>query len=140
MQNCKTINLTIDSCNMNTSMVGSAIKGICAGTSLREIDIFNVEVSVVEAINNVIEHAYTGKPGNRIDVKVSLFTDKLEFIISDSGTPFEFNEKPSINFDPEDLTTFPENGMGAFIIKEAMDEVKYKVVNGKNFLTLIKFL
>ena len=46
----------------------------------------------------------------------------------------------SLEFDPEDLRSIPEGGMGLVIIKEIMDSTGYKTEDGKNHLTMTKKL
>ena len=92
-------------------------------------------VSVVgEALNNVVEHAYDGRGGGEVTIRIVTTGDVLEVQMTDHGRPFEFDDAP----DP-DLASLPESGMGIYIIRELADEVTY-VPGPPNVLTMRKRL
>ncbi len=79
-------------------------------------------LSVVEAVNNAIVH------GNKMDfdkdvvLEYSIDDDKIDFIITDKGDGFDFNNIP----DP----TKPENiekthGRGIFLMNHLADEIEF---------------
>src|SRR3712207_7467379 len=69
------INLFIDSDLDKVAQIALAIRGLCTGlVSDDELDA--VELSVVEAINNVIKHGYGGEPGREIQVQVGLHREQ----------------------------------------------------------------
>ena len=45
-------------------------------------------------------------------------------------------EDPNINLSSEDREV---GGLGIFIVKKSMDDVKYEYTDGQNILTLIKY-
>ena len=95
-------------------------------------------VAIEEVFVNVAHYAYNGGDG---DVKVSIGFEannrNITFRIIDEGV--EFNplnkEDPDITLSAEDRQI---GGLGIFITKKTMDEVKYSYENGKNILTMIK--
>ncbi len=139
MQNSKTINLTIDSKETDVSLAGLAIRGICTNTPFSETDVYQIELSVVEAVTNIIKHAYNGEAGKSIDINLTLCSGHINFKIYDTGNSFELKGKPEIDPHNTDIETLPESGMGLFIIHAVMDEVRYETCNGKNILTLSKY-
>ena len=46
-----------------------------------------VEVFVIEAINNSIQHAYQGDPDHSVELEVTQLPGQLIFDVWDSGTP-----------------------------------------------------
>ena len=63
----------------------------------------------------------------------------LEFIIADSGLPFDPAQAPEAD------TTLvvderPIGGLGIYLVRQIMDVVRYERKDGKNILTLIKKL
>lgn len=103
----------------------------------------SVRLSVAEAVNNCIEHAYRYEAGHDIDISFELLDDNVTIRISDSGSPVPdglFDDVHLPEYDPDDSETFPEGGFGLFIIKSQMDKVLYESHNGINTLTLIKLL
>ena len=99
-----------------------------------------VEICLTEALNNVIKHAYKGEGPNKIEVDVTLNERILEIKILDQGTSRDSLVVKDLDFDPEDISSLPESGMGLFIIKQLMDEIEYYSLNGQNYFTLRKFL
>ncbi|MGA1824984.1 MAG: ATP-binding protein, partial [bacterium] len=126
------IRMIIDSNIKDVFLIGLAINKICSEIPLSEVDSYHLEVCVVEACNNAIEHAYDYKPGNEVEVVLELYLDRIEFQISDYGRTMKGEPVSSLDFDPHDREHLPEGSMGFPIIKTLMDKVEYKTQNGKN--------
>ncbi len=100
-----------------------------------------VLISLMEALNNSIEHSYLEEPGNNIDIIISASKTKVEVDIMETGIARTNFDKPKLQFDPNDLSTAPEGGMGLYIIDSLMDSVSYvseKGVNTTSFSKRIK--
>jgi serine/threonine-protein kinase RsbW len=140
----KSITLLIDSKLENVFLVGIAIKAICEFILFDKNDANNVELGITEAVNNVIKHAYNSEPDHKIEVTISVFSNKMVFQISDIGKGMNLNQCNSnhacFDFEPNKIETLPVGGMGLHIINSVMDKASYKTVDGKNVLTLVKLL
>lgn len=136
----KTIKMTINSRLEEVSLVGSAVHGICANLSLSGTEASQMEACVVEVVNNAIKHSYHLQPGHEVDITISLYPDRIEFSICNTGEPMKSWEKTSIDFDPQDVCALPEGGMGLYIIKSIMDEVTYEYLDGVNNFSMSKHL
>lgn len=97
-----------------------------------------IDVSVEEIFVNIANYAYPDSTGSaRIQVEVTAepFLAQITFI--DSGVPYD----PLAKADP-DVTLSAEKrqigGLGIFMVKKSMDEVKYEFTDGQNILTLKK--
>lgn len=134
----KKITFAIDSNLRDVSLIGLSINKICSQIPLTDVEAYQIEACVVEAINNTIEHAYQHTPGNRVVVDVRLYLDRIAFKVSDTGLAMTSAATPSLDFDPDNLEALPEEGMGLFIIHQVMDQVAYRTENGKNILEMIK--
>ena len=99
-----------------------------------------LENGFTEALNNVIKHSYKGESDKPIEVVVNKKKKLLEIEIIDTGEARKSFEKPTLDFDPDDIQSLPEGGMGLFIIEEIMNETNYKVVDGKNIFIMRKFV
>ena len=66
-----------------------------------------------------------------------LAADTLNFVITDSGTPFDPTsvEDADVTLGVEDR---PVGGLGIFLVRQIMDTVNYERVDGHNILTLSK--
>ena len=97
-------------------------------------------VAIEEVFVNVANYAYGDKTGE-VEVEVSFNSDNREvtFKVSDSGIPFNPLENP----DPDVTLSAEERsigGLGIFITKKTMDRVSYLYENGKNILTMSKYI
>jgi len=124
----------------NISMVSRKIKLFLTEEGINRDIIDPIQISLMEALNTSIEHSYLEKPGNNIDVIVSTSVTKVEISILETGIPRTNFDKPKLQFDPNDLSTAPEGGMGLFIIDNLMDATSYSLNRGVNTTTFYKML
>ncbi len=87
-----------------------------------------------EAFNNAVLHAYRGLAPGELVVEVAPLADRIAIRLVDQGRTFD----PATIVDP-DLDALPESGMGWFIIRSFMDEVRYEP-GPPNVLSLAKRL
>ena len=97
--------------------------------------IMEIELSCEEALVNVIHHAYPeGSQGEvEIDCRVDLKGDCIIEMV-DTGQPFDLKSltDPDMN---EDISKRKVGGLGWVLIKQFVDEIKYRRHQKKNFLT-----
>lgn len=136
------IQLTIESRTDNVHLVGLAVNKICRHVGCDELESNKIELCVVEAVTNAIQHAYGGKPGQEVSVGIAICADRVEFQVSDrgAGLPPSKLSRPRLKYDPEDIASLPQGGMGLYIMKEIMDDVRYSRAGGINTLTMVKSL
>lgn len=132
--------LVTESLLENVALLGSAIRGVALALSFDETVAFQLELCVVEATTNAIRHAYDGLPGNEVEVIVELTTDRISFEVCDSGKIHPAFDQQTVSFVWKTLDQVPEGCMGLPIIREIMDEVQYSSSQGRNCLTMTKFL
>ena len=134
------IRLTIESRLENVALIGGSVRGIAEMLSIDATGVYQLELCVVEAVTNVIKHAYHFEAGHSVDVEIHIHRDRLTFKICDTGESMDESKIAHLQFDPLKMETLPEGGMGVFILKSLMDEVGYEVKNGRNILTMSKAL
>lgn len=132
------IKLTVEADMRKVFLVGLAINGICAHYPFTRLEGYLIETSVVEAVNNVINHAYKNSAGNKLTVICRAHSDHLTFEVWDWGKGMETFDVSRLDYDPHDVENLPESGMGLFIIQQVMDKVEYKRVEDKNILSMTK--
>ena len=96
--------------------------------------ISKIELAAEEALVNIIRYAYPEGPG---EVEMICKMDGGRFVIEiiDSGIPFDVAAMP----DPDVTAGIQERepgGLGIFLMKKVMDEVRYRRENDRNILTL----
>ena len=82
----------------------------------------DVVLALAEAAQNVVKHAYNGKPtGDTMRVEISFKDNQLIIEIYDKG-------KPVIpeNLKPRKIDDIKPGGLGTFFIGQIMDEVIFK--------------
>jgi serine/threonine-protein kinase RsbW len=135
-----TLTLRITSALDHVFLVGLSVRGICAGVSLDTAAADAVELCVVEAVNNAIEHAYREQPGQPVEVDVEFESELLRIMVRDRGETMDWAAicARAERSDPEDMLS--EGGRGIFIMRSLMDTVTYRSAGGWNTLTLVKRL
>ncbi|MCB0752568.1 MAG: ATP-binding protein, partial [Ignavibacteriae bacterium] len=85
-----------------------------------------------------IKHAYKGNEENIINILLEYSENKFKVVLEDTGIERANLDKPTLEFDPEDVDSLPEGGMGLFIIEQLMNEVNYQRIGNKNSFTMVK--
>lgn len=119
--------------------MGALIQNICNQLQREEMGPslgLHVVSAFNEAFNNLALHAY-GEHQGTVELLLELSPTQLKLVLSDSGRSFDFD---AVN-DP-DLQELPESGLGIFIIRSFMNEVRYepKSDGQTNVLRMVKYL
>jgi serine/threonine-protein kinase RsbW len=122
--------LEIMSRTENLAEIREFINSAAADSGFSKEAIDNIILSVDEACTNIIKHAYKYFPDGKIIL--TLKTDKNTFTINiiDYGKSFE----PGLVPNPDLQKYFDEKrvgGLGMYLMKTLMDDVKYISVPGK---------
>ena len=93
-----------------------------------------IELALEEALVNICNYAYPEEPG---DVEVNCQEDDSRFIIEiiDSGNPFDMTSLPAPDL-PSSIEERKIGGLGIFLIKKMVDEVRYRREGNFNILKL----
>ena len=101
--------------------------------------VFNLNLVLEEAVSNVILYAYPKEEQQEIVLTAKKTDKSLIFVLTDSGKEFDPTQAPDA-----DVTLSAEErqigGLGIFLIRQIMNKVEYHRIDGKNVLTLGKFL
>lgn len=111
-----------------------------------EEEIAKIEMAVDEACTNIIEHAYHLLPEHdspdplEIEVHAHEHPDRLEITILDHALQnFPVDERAPEGID-DYFTGHKRRGLGLFIIRSFVDDVRHRFVDGRgNELLLIKY-
>jgi serine/threonine-protein kinase RsbW len=99
--------------------------------------VYEVQLAVDEACANIIEHAYGGEGNGDIECTCRIDPDKLTMVLRDSGRPFDPASVPE-----PDLSCGIEErqarGLGLYLLRKLMDEVRFEFTESGNVLTLVK--
>jgi serine/threonine-protein kinase RsbW len=103
-------------------------------------EIYAIQLAADEASSNIIEHAYAGVKGGKLEIDISISDNKLKIIMRDHGKPFDPASVPEPNV-KADLSERKIGGLGMYLMRKLMDEVSYESSpETGNILTMIKRL
>lgn len=133
------IRLSIDSRLEQVRVLSGALRGIGQELQLSNDKLGQLELMLVEAVNNAIEHAYQLQEGHDVHVRVEYSPQEICLIISDNGLgmPDELHTQIRDMPNPEDL---PEGGWGMGLIHALADSIRYIRDAQGNHLHVIKQL
>ena len=117
--------------------LASFLETIAEEKNISQALTMSLNLALEEAVTNVILYAYPEGTDGLVDIEAVLRDDSLEFILSDSGKPFDPTAAPEA-----DITLGVEErqigGLGIYLVKQIMDSVTYKRENGRNILHMTK--
>lgn len=118
-------NLIINSQAENISQVEVFVEDVLKQNEVSEEIYGNILISVIEGVNNAINHGNKGIESKKVEVSYHISDNKKNIIfkIKDEGQGFDYNNLP----DP----TAPENienlgGRGVFLMKQLADMVIFE--------------
>jgi serine/threonine-protein kinase RsbW len=133
------ITLAIDSQLDHVFLVGLAVRATCCQAGFGDEDAAGIELCVVEAVNNCVEHAYRQEPGHRVEVELVLDGAGLRIDVRDRGRGMDWGAACA-RADAYAADAEAEGGRGIFILRSLMDAVDYRRHGGANVLSLYKRL
>jgi|GEM_PF-5416164 len=93
---------------------------------------------LTEVLENIVNHAYSDGARHEISVEAKLYDDRVVCTISDDGRPFNPFEDDLL---PEFYSKGEREGrLGIPYLRNVMDKFFYKRKEGRNILTLSKFM
>ena len=107
------------------SVVPQTIKGLMDIISAQGINpqtMFNIKLSIEEALTNAIKHGNKSNPDLFVTITVRISDTEVEITVVDEGQGFDYSQlkDPTV---PENLTR--TSGRGVYLIRNLMDRVEY---------------
>ncbi len=96
-----------------------------------------IELAVEEAFVNICSYAYPEGSGD-VEILCKKDNNKLVIKIIDEGIPFDVSSVPSPDM-TGDISRRKVGGFGIHLIRNIVDELKYRREEKKNILTLIVY-
>ena len=124
-------------------VIRAAVGEMASSVGFDASQVRSIVLAVDEGMTNVIRHAYGGRFDRPIEVCFYRgqardgdgLRDSLEIRIVDRGEPVNIRELRGRSLDE-----IRPGGLGLHFIREAMDNVSFRHVKGRNYLRLIRFL
>ncbi|MBR4146624.1 MAG: SpoIIE family protein phosphatase [Bacteroidales bacterium] len=115
------------------------VEGIAQEKQLNQSLAMGINLALEEAVSNVMLYAYPKEMDGLVEVDAILRKDSLEFVITDSGVPFDPTAAPEVDFNIP-IEERPIGGLGIHLVRQLMDTVNYERKEDKNYLKMKKNL
>ena len=131
--------LTLSNNVQEIPQLNAFIDEVCESHDLDPMTSMEMNLALEEAVVNVMTYAYPEGTKGYVDISAQSDNDSLTFVISDSGKPFDPTTREEVD------TSLPAEqreigGLGIFLVRKMMDDIKYEYKDGHNILTLRKKL
>lgn len=97
-----------------------------------------LDIAIDEIVSNIAYYAYGEKTGS-VTVRIEALQKEngVQLMFLDSGVPYDplTRQDPDISAEIEDRK---EGGLGIFLVRKTMDDMKYEYKDGQNCLTIRK--
>ena len=119
--------------------LGAFVETIADGKGLEHGVAAGLNLALEEAVTNVILYAYPEGTDGFVEIRYQDGPGSMEFIVSDAGKPFDPTAVPDADV-TQDASERKIGGLGIFLVRQIMDEVGYERKDGKNILSLKKYI
>lgn len=110
------------------------LRAACQREGLSDGDMADLELALVEAANNVVEHGHPAGESGEITLDLYFGPTTTELVLSDCGRP----ARPDLFEDLADMPLDALAGRGVGIIQACVDRIEYASADGRNRLSLVK--
>ena len=97
-----------------------------------------LDIAIDEIVSNIAYYAYGEKMGT-VTVRIEALQEEngVQLMFLDSGVPYDplTRQDPDISAGIEERE---EGGLGIFLVRKTMDDMKYEYKDGQNCLTIRK--
>lgn len=130
--------LKLDASMKNISKFISFIKDEAKRMGMNHKQLHAIELTSEEILTNIISYAYEETP-EEVEVVVENIGKGIKIAFSDSGKEFDMTNArdPDINLPLEDREP---GGLGIFLTKHLMDQVRYERTGDINRVEIVKYL
>lgn len=129
--------LTVEALSENLDDVQDFINVLLEERGCGMKDVITIDIAVEEIFINIASYAYpdgTGTATVRVDFPEE---NRVEITFIDSGIEYNPLAKPDPDVTlPADKR--PVGGLGIFMVKKSMDDVRYEYSDSRNCLTIVK--
>jgi serine/threonine-protein kinase RsbW len=115
----------------------AALRGVLGELGCERDHAQLIELCIVEALTNVVKHAYGGGPRGRVELQLACEGETLELVLADHGRamPDHAIAQARVGLDGAPVA-LREGGYGLGLIVALMDAVDYRRSEARNTLTM----
>lgn len=113
------------------------VRDLCKEKGISVYNAQHIQIALVEAMNNIAEHAYEYNEDEKIEVYLEITGSRFKAELKDTGKINVQGTRPQeLILDPDDPEDLPEGGYGLNIIGQIMDEVRYTSKDRVNTISM----
>jgi len=113
------------------------VAGVARQGGFNDKEVYSLQLAADEAASNIIEHAYEGVADASLEVSCEMHGATLVIVMRDQGRTFDSSRVKQPNL-KADLSERQIGGLGVYLMRKLMDEVRYETSGSENVLTMIK--
>ena len=117
--------------------LASLVERMGREAALSEQAVFHCRLALDEACMNIIEHSYDDILDGQIEATIEVRKGSCAIFLTDFGKPYD-PTRVSLPERDISLENASPGGLGLYLMKNVMDEVRYEPSPGGNRLTMIK--
>ncbi len=117
--------------------VAARIDGFCEDRALPAQTAYAVNLAIDELLTNTITNGYGDDDPHRVEIVLREEADALVVIIVDDGVAFDPTEAQTPDGEGS-LDELSIDGLGFLLVRQMMDSVEYRRLQGCNIVTLTK--
>lgn len=121
----------------NLERVLDFVEQFALSIKLEDDTTFDIKLAVDEAVSNIVRHGYNDNERHFIEIVLKQSDDEINITVIDDAKEFNMLDFTVVNID-QPIEERKPGGLGIFLIKETMDEIKWQRNEGKNILSLTK--
>lgn len=134
------LHLTLEASLDAVPAAGGAVRDLCLTSGMDAGEASLIELAIVEALQNSIEHGYAGAPG-RLELEADVDDQRVQAEIRDTAPPIDLIRvvtPPDDEMFPLDRASLQERGRGLGIIRGVFDQVVFTRSESGNHLALTR--
>ena len=132
------LNLTIVNRIEELRRLAALVEEFGAGENWPPDLVFQVNLVIEEVAINVINYGHDGGL-HEIEIALTSELDALTIEVIDDGRAFDPTEDAKVPDVTLPMEERPVGGLGVYLVRTMMDEMRYRREEGRNHLTLVKY-
>ncbi len=132
------LNLTIENRIEELRRLAALVEEFGAGENWPPDLVFQVNLVLEEVAINVINYGHDGGL-HEIEIALTSELDALTIEVIDDGRAFDPTEDAKVPDVTLPMEERPVGGLGVYLVRTMMDEMRYRREEGRNHLTLVKY-
>lgn len=132
-----TYNLSVQASTEHLAEVRAFVSKHASEFGFNEKEVADIRLAVDEAYTNIIKHAYQNDKQKVVDIELGCNGKELWISLVDTGDAFDLRKysKPDIR---QRIKNKKRGGVGVYLIKELMDDVRYSTEGSTNIIRMTK--